>query len=430
MLLLFLSYQEREERDKDLIEAIERQRRSGVSSRRYQDRYIIPKLARNEPIPAGTSLDVSDLPGDPGSFYREGGGTTYQGKEHKKEYILDPTQYLPMKPYNMDDATLHRNPDLDRTNIQNSSAVNKLLKAVDDDDEPEESSEEFWYRENRERDERMLQSYMSDEGWDETDYEDITLDMVNNPLLRHDVHPPKPDKRKTRRGYYRRELDPKINPFMNMKEKAGIRTPEASAREGGYTEDPKYPDTEELMDIKTDSEKWREAYPYMTTPKQYDAMKFPDSIKRMLERMGEEKNLKRPKDTPQYGWSTPVPYIQNDSALNKLLKAVELEGGRLVQGVGTQYGIDPTDPIERVQQIDPDDYGPDKRYHQVDTSSQWGTPDLHSYGYGHEVPDLSGATVKPYWEQMNDLRSIEEEEQERQQAEEAGRKDTLPRYWQ
>ena len=47
-----------------------------------------------------------------------------------------------MKPYNMDDATLHRNPDLDRTNIQNSSAVNKLLKAVDDYDEPEESSEE------------------------------------------------------------------------------------------------------------------------------------------------------------------------------------------------------------------------------------------------------------------------------------------------
>ena len=34
--------------------------------------------------------------------------------------------------------------------------------------------------------------------------------------------------------------------------------------------------------------------------------------------------------------------------------------------------------------------------------------------YGHEKPDISGESVKPYWEQMNELPTIEEEQEAKQ----------------
>jgi len=105
----------------------------------------------------------------------------------------------------------------------------------------------------------------------------------------------------------------------------------------------------------------------------------------------------------------PVKVIKPDveSALYKLLKATETQR---VRGMGTQYGTDPTDITSRIREIKPGDYGADTRYHDVDTASWMGTPDLHSYGYGHEVPDLSGGTVPQYWERNPwSSQTIEEE---------------------
>ena len=105
--------------------------------------------------------------------------------------------------------------------------------------------------------------------------------------------------------------------------------------------------------------------------------------------------------------------VKERSKLAKFISK-QAENTKQITDIGTQYGTSPTDPIGRVKEIEPGDYGEDARYHQVDTSSQWGTPDLHSYGYGHEKPDISGESVKPYCEQMNELPTIEEEQEAKQ----------------
>jgi len=296
-------------------------------------------------------------------------------------------------------------------NIQNDSALNKLLKAVDDDDEEdgEFHRPDFFYI----PDSFLAEMYKEDKtlnpkgrDWNSLSEEakdsfrasykeQIKADnlrMVNEGIEEHmaskeeadeamrskqdEAMQPEKTEEYTADDPYGRggKISSEDWKALTDEEQLEHLSGRFAEMTGGFTDLEYLTHATDVMDMKTDSERWKEMEP--------------------------------PEEFP--------PNIQNESALDKLLKAVKLEDGRRLQGIGTQYGTSPTDPFSRIHEIEPDDYGPDSRYHQVDTSSQWGTPDLHSYGYGHEKPDISGESVKPYWEQMNELPTIEEEQEAKQ----------------